>query len=160
MSPRCPSPRCSHLVQSRRLQRTRAWTPRPYSSITGDEPPPLLASRRRRASAPTRWRRASVPAHGLLHTCAPPPAQGCATARRPPSLGLHAILLQTAVPGSTHQSVMVAASSRDAGERMIQQQASCLLCCFCMYIPSPILDLLYFCSSCLILLVPHFPFLI
>ena len=46
------SPRRSHLVRSRRLQRTRARKPRPCSPVTGDEPPPPLAGRRRRASVP------------------------------------------------------------------------------------------------------------
>jgi len=78
MSPRRPRHRRSHLLRLRRLQRTRTWTPHPCSSVIGDEPPPPLAGRRRRASAPARWRQASVPAHGLLHTCAPPPAYMCA----------------------------------------------------------------------------------
>ena len=129
MSPRRPRHRRSHLVQL--LQRTPTWTPHPCSSVTGDEPPPQLAGCRRRASAPAHRRRASVPAHGVLRTCAAPPAQGmrhCLPAaiagpappcHPPPDR-------RGAAPGSSHRSVMVAASSRDAedaGERMIQQQS-------------------------------------
>jgi hypothetical protein len=85
--------------------------------------------------------------------------RGCATARRLPSPSLRHLrdinqllfLLQTAVQGSTQQSATAAASSHDAGdadERMIRfiSKARCLLY-FCMYIPFPILDLFYFCSS-------------
>ena len=45
--------------------RSPATSLRPRLPATGDKPP-----------SPARWRRASVPAHSLLPTCAPPPAQG------------------------------------------------------------------------------------
>jgi hypothetical protein len=171
--PRCPSPQCPHLTRSHRLQRTHARTPhpvvparqspatsiRPRLQASGDECPPrsletsLRPSPREQPPPPVyTCAGSSVHVRRLLH-------RGCATARRlsSPSLRhLHAInrllfLLQTAAQGSTHQSATVAASSRDAGdadERMIRfsSNASCLLY-FCMYMPFPILDLFYFCSS-------------
>jgi len=170
--PRCPSPQCPHLTRSHRLQRTHARTPhpvvparqspatsiRPRLQASGDECPPRSLETSLRPSP----REQPPPVYTCAGSCVHVRRllqRGCATARRLPSPSLrhlHAInrllfLLQTAAQGSTHQSATVAASSRDAGdadERMIRfsSNASCLLY-FCMYMPFPILDLFYFCSS-------------
>jgi hypothetical protein len=125
MSPRSRSPRRSHLVRSRRLQRTRAWMPAHRSPATslqrtrawtpaymcaascaGDAP--LLARRRRQASGP------SMPSSSR------PPRRGALTSQ---SWSRPAPMMQ-----------------RMQGRGWFSSKASCLL--YFMYTPLPILDLL------------------
>lgn len=152
MPPRRPSPQSLHLVRSRRLQRMCAWRPAhrspamslcPRLPTAGDEPPPPLAGDELLSPRTASW----IHVRRLLRRgCA------CATARQPPSPCLRPLHAGEHSPVSHGRSQLpwcrgCRGENDSAAKQAVYSTTACT---------SPCLFLIYFCSSCFILLVPHY----